>query len=282
MGQPIYRPLFLLTTSEELEANLRRVVERPFALQRAPDWSRLKEMLSSAPQTAVCFADPFVSVGAETGIAEGLREVGREYPLVAVVACVRIADCSADELSALQSWGVAEILDIEREQSPAAVSRRLGLVKSIWAQRLFKRALPRTLSARGRTLLHAVADVAAEGGYVTELGDLLGVYRGTVTRWCAAAGVPEPRRMFSWVRLLLAADLLDGNPQRSIQNVARISGFSTAASLKSSTKTFTGLTPTELRAAGAFETVAGFARAEFRATRETARQTRQHKNSWYN
>jgi AraC-like DNA-binding protein len=282
VSQPIYRPLFLLTASEELEANLRQVVKRPFSVQRVSDWTSLKELLSSAPQTAVCFADPLVSIGTKGGLAEGLREIGRLYPLVAIVACVRVAACSADVLTTLHDWGVAELLDIEKELSPAAVSRRLSLVKTVWAQRLFKRALPRTLSARGRTLLHAVAEVAAEGGYVSELGELLGVYRGTVTRWCAAAGVPEPRRMFSWVKLLLAADLLDGDPQRSIENVARVCGFSSAASLKSSTKAFTGHSPSDLRAAGAFETVAGLARLEFRATREAARQSRQHKNSWFN
>jgi AraC-like DNA-binding protein len=278
---PFLRPLFLLTHSEELEANLRLVIERPFAMKRVSDWTELKRSLRTAPQTAVCFVDAMVSVGSASGLAEGIREIGREFPLLAIVACVRVADCSSDVLAALQDWGAAEILDVEKEQTPAAVARRLELVKTLWAHRLFKRALPIKLSARGRTLLYAVADVAAEGGYVSELAAHLGVSRGTVTRWCAAAGVPEPRRMFSWTKLLLAADLL-GDPRRSIESAARIAGFSSAASLASTTKSFTGLSPSDLRAAGPFETVARRARSEFYTTREAARQSGQHKNSWYN
>jgi AraC-like DNA-binding protein len=281
MVQPILRPIFLLTHSEGLEENLRRVIERPFTMERFSGWTELKRSLGTAPHTAVCFVDAMVSVGSATGLAEGIREIGREFPLVAIVACVRVADCTCDVLAALQEWGAAEILDVEKEHSPAAVARRLELVKTLWAHRLFTRAHLTKLSARGRTLLYAVADVAAEGGYVSELAARLGVYRRTVTRWCAAAGVPEPRRMFSWTKLLLAADLL-GDPQRSIESAARVSGFSSAASLASTTKSFIGLSPSDLRTAGAFETVARLARSEFHVTREAARQSEQHKNSWYN
>jgi len=279
--KPIDRPVFLLTGSGELEAILRTIVDPPFAIQRVSHWAELKRALTSAPQTAICFADALGSVGSEKGLSEGLREVSRGHPLVAVVACAHVAECELEVFDALRMWDVAEILDFEKELSPAGVSRRLDLVKTVWAQRLFSRALPRTLSARGRTLLEAVADVSARGGYVTELADALGISRGTVTRWSAAAGVPEPRRMFAWIRLLLAADLLE-RPDHSIESVARLSGFTSAASLKSTSKTFTALSPSELREKGPFETIAGLARAEFRAARETARASRQHKNSWYN
>lgn len=281
MRQPFQRPIFLLTDSEELEANLRRVLERPFALHRVANWVELKASLSAASQTAVCFADAMTRVGPEMGLAEGLREIASDFPLVAVVACLRGTTVNADVFLALQAWHVAEVLDLDREQSAAALARRLDEVKDLWAQRLLKRALPRTLSARGRALVDLVASVAAEGGLVPELAGALGVDRRTVPRWCAAAGVPDARRMFSWIRLLLAAELLD-DPRRAVENVARVSGFSSAGSLKSSTRTFTGLTPTELRERGAFETVAGLARSEFREARDVARRSKRHANSWYN
>jgi AraC-like DNA-binding protein len=279
--KPIDRPLFLLSRSEELETNLRRIVNPPFRIQRLRDWAELKEALTLAPQTAICFADALSSVGSERGLSEGLREVSRKHPLVAVVACAQVTECPMDVLDTLRKWDVAEILDLEKELSPAGVSRRLDLVKTVWAHRLFSRALPRTLTARGRTILEAVAEVAAGGGYVTELADELGISRGTVTRWSAAAGVPEPRRMFAWTRLLLAADLLECH-DHSIETVARLSGFTSAASLKSTSKTFTALSPSELRESGPFETTASLAREEFRAAREAARRSRQHTNSWYN
>jgi len=279
--QPFQRPLLLLTACEDLEINLRRVIERPFALHRVSEYSTLRRVLKSASPTSVCFVDAMMTVGSEKGLSEGIREIMREFPLLAVVACLEVGRGDSDVLTALQSWGVAELLDLNRERSPEAVRRRLQLVEGVWAQRLFNRALPRSLSARGRVLLEKVAEVAAQGGHVPELGSALGIGTRTVPRWCSAAGVPEPRRMFTWIRLLLAAELLDDHG-RTVENIARATGFSSAASLKSTTKVFTGLTPTELRAVGAFEVVARLARAEFRQARETARQSRRQANSWYN
>lgn len=281
MVQAFHRPLLLLTACEELEVNLRQVIERPFALERVGDWPTLRKALKTASPTAVCFVDAMASVGREKGLAEGLREITRDYPLTAVVASMEVNATDGLSLASLQSWGVAELLDLNRELSPAAVERRLREVEGVWAQRLLKRALPRSLSARGRTLLAKVAQVTAQGGHVPELAGALGVYKRTVNRWCIAAGVPDARRMFVWIRLLLAGGLLDDH-SRTFENVARVTGFSSAASLKGTTKDIIGLTPTELRARGAFEAVARMAQAEFREAREAARQSRRQQNSWYN
>ena len=114
-----------------------------------------------------------------------------------------------------------------------------------------------------------------------EVASALGIYKRTVARWCAAAGVPDARRMFAWIRLLLAADLLD-DPTRTIEHVARVSGYSSAASLKSTTKQFIGLSPSELRERGAFEAVVSRARDEFREAREALHRSRRNENTWYN
>lgn len=279
MPRPLSRPLLLLTGSEDLHADLGRVVERPFRLERVPDWAALKRVLALAPPTAVCFADA-TREGGGTALDEELRETAQGFPLVAIVACLRVASGGSDVLMTLRSWGVAEILDLDRDRSAAAVARRLQQVRGVWAQRLFRRALPRTLSVRGRALLEAAGDVAAQGGNVEALGEALGISRGTVTRWCGKAGVPEPRRMLSWIRLLVAAGGLE-DPRRSIESVAGIAGFSSAASLKSTTKAFTAFSPTDLRRQGAFRVVARLARAEFRAAREAARRSKRYRNAWY-
>lgn len=260
---------------------LRQVVERPMMLHRVDDWEALKGALRSTSQTAVCFADAMAGVQGEPGLAEGLREVRAEFPFVALVACLRVEPSDAHLLAALQSWGVADVLDLNRENTIAAIAKRLEEVKGVWVQRLLTRAVPRSLSARGRALVELVGNVAAEGGHVPELASALSVYKRTVPRWCAVAGVPEARRIFSWIRLLLAADLLDDH-RRSIENIARASGFASAASLKSSTRAFTTLSPSELRERGAFETVATLARSDFRAAKEAARRERRRDNSWYN
>lgn len=281
MARPLDRSLFLLTDSGELNANLRRVVERPFGLVRVHDWKTLRQSLGKGSQISVCLVDAMVRVGRDVALAEELREITHEHPLVAVVACISIADHGAKILDTLRSWGVAEILDLDRDRSAFAVARRLEQVRTVWAQRLVRRALPRILTTRGRALLEAAADVTCRGGAVDDLGKILGVSRNTVTRWCEKAGVPEPRRMFSWIRLLVAANALEDR-RRSIENVARMAGFASAGSLKSSAINYIGLPPSEIRECGAFDTVARLARTEFREAREVARHSKRHENSWYN
>jgi transcriptional regulator GlxA family with amidase domain len=175
---------------------------------------------------------------------------------------------------------MADILDLRRECTPTAVARRLSEVESLWSERLLARVLPRALSARARALIDSVADVAIRGGHVPELASALGIKERSVPRWCRSAGVPNARRLFSWIRLLLAAELLDGS-DRSIQSVARNSGYSSAGSLKHATKQFLQLTPSELRDCGAFATVKEAFGREIHESREALRQSKHYIRSLF-
>ena len=281
MVPPVTRPLFLLSKSAVLDANLRAVVEPPFIIHRVSDWPGLKRALSVASPTSVCFADATYGSGGECGLAEGLREVTSRFPLLAVVACVSLRPDNLTALSALQQWGVAELLDLDREITPAATARRLHEIKGFWAARLIDRAFARSLTPKGRILLEKAANVAADGGKVPDFARELGLSKRTIPRWCELAGIPEPRRTFAWIRLLVAGELLD-TPRRSIEQAARAAGFSSAGSLKSTTRAFTNLTPSDLREHGAFETVAALARSEFRATKDAARDSPRYESSWFN
>lgn len=279
--QPFQRPVFLLTTSDEMESMLRQVLHQPFLLRRVRDWAELRSALVEATPSALCFMDAVTGNGAQRGLSERVREVVHEFPHVPVVACLAVDPVGdVEKLIALQSWGVAEVLDSRREHTATALVRRLETVKSVWAHRLFEAVLPRSLSTRGRVLLGAVADVAAEGGHVPELARRLGIDERTVPRWCASAGVPNARRLFSWIRLLFAADLLDRSAH-SVEFIARQAGYSSAASLKSTTKQFTTFTPTDLRARQAFETVSELVRAELRKAQDALQGSRK-RNTWFN
>ena len=53
----------------------------------------------------------------------------------------------------------------------------------------------------------------------------------TVLRWAERAGLPAPRRMLAWMRILLAAVLLD-DPGRTVLSVAHACGYSSDSSLR--------------------------------------------------
>jgi hypothetical protein len=83
----------------------------------------------------------------------------------------------------------------------------------------------------------------------------------------------------AWLRLLLAADVLD-DPARTLESVARAAGYTAAASLKGATKNLVGLQPGELRARGAFDVVAGAFARELFELREAARATGRPTKDW--
>lgn len=53
------------------------------------------------------------------------------------------------------------------------------------------------------------AETAATGGQAEDLAHVLSVTRRTLLRWSEQAGLPPPRRLMAWMRILLAAAMLD-------------------------------------------------------------------------
>ena len=89
-------------------------------------------------------------------------------------------------------------------------------------------------------------------------------------RWCRRADLPPPRRLLAWLRLLLAADLLD-DPGRSVASIAEACGYASEVSLKAALRQFMGAPPSELRRRGAFDTAARAFAQELFELREAAR-----------
>jgi AraC-like DNA-binding protein len=89
---------------------------------------------------------------------------------------------------------------------------------------------------------------------VAGLAATLGTATKTLARRMARAGLPRPRRMIAWTRLLAAASLLE-NPRRPIGSVAKELGFTTSRSFRELMEHYTGRRPSALRGTGAFGTV---------------------------
>ncbi|MBV9110730.1 MAG: AraC family transcriptional regulator, partial [Gemmatimonadetes bacterium] len=73
----------------------------------------------------------------------------------------------------------------------------------------------------------------------------------TVLRWTERAALPPPRRLMAWMRILLAASLLD-DPGRTVLSVAYACGYSSDSSLRRAMQDFLDTVPTVLRREGAF------------------------------
>jgi AraC-like DNA-binding protein len=278
--QEVVRPLFLLHPSAVLGERLAAVEGGAFRLVRVRDWDELAAELGRAPGTAVSVVDPFAG-SAPDAPAPALRALLEEHPSATVVAALRVEPAHADLLRTLLSWGVADVIALGREDSEPALARRIAAVQARTVHRLLRRALPRGVPGRARALLITAAETVAAGGQGPELAAALGVNERTVPRWFARADLPPPRRLMAWLRLLLAAELLD-DPRRTVSQVARACGYASEVSLKAALRQFMGAPPSALRERGAFATTArAFARELFEL-REAARTRGKPEKTWLN
>lgn len=140
---------------------MRLLLQPPLALSRVRDWAELRSVLGRRSPTAICVLEPFGREGRSGGLSEELRDILREFPLATIVAALGVAGDDALLLNTLYSWGVADVLDLVREDSASAVARRLGDVRGRWAQTLLARALPRTVPSRARAMLTVISESPA-------------------------------------------------------------------------------------------------------------------------
>lgn len=277
--QPVIRPLYLLHPDPELRSMLDRIPGGPYHVTQIPDWGALRDALRRSPPTAISVVDPFAGSGDVCVPTEVLRDLLSAFRSSTIMAALPVTAGASDVVRTLTDWGVAEIVDLVRERTPEALARRLRVVQGRTVQRLLHRALPDSVSGRTRALLAVAAEAVATGGQAPELAVSLGVTERTVARWCKRAELPPPRRVLVWLRILLAADLLD-DPGRSNEAVARACGYAGGASLKGALRGLLETTPRDLRAAGAFRTVSTAFRAELFGIREAVQRRDRSGKSW--
>jgi transcriptional regulator GlxA family with amidase domain len=91
--------------------------------------------------------------------------------------------------------------------------------------------LSRYVSPNAMTLIRAAAAVVFDCGLSEELAGIFGVNERTLGKWCTAEGLPPPRRLLAWIRVLLGAALLKEGT-RSWNNAARSTGYVDASGLR--------------------------------------------------
>jgi len=99
--------------------------------------------------------------------------------------------------------------------------------------------------------LKAAVEVDSTDGQAKERDKKLFITPRTLLRWCERAELPPPRRILVWMRVLMAAELLD-DPGRTVSSVAHACGYSSDNSLRRALQDFLETTPTTLRREGAF------------------------------
>jgi AraC-like DNA-binding protein len=248
------RVLVLLHPDGALQRRVTRAAEEHFEIQKAAGWREAAAALRGLGWRGVLLVDPFL--GSRRGEpSQELRRLLAELPSAAVVAVLPGGPTATLSAHTLGLWGVCQILDSELERTPESLRDRLQRARGRSLRGLLLRGVHVRTTPRGRALLEAALEVAPSGGGPGELAAHLGVSRPTLLRRCRAARLPPPRRLLQWLRLLTAAEMLD-DPGRRVMDVAIACGYSTDASLRRGMRRLAGASPVQLRARGAFDTVA--------------------------
>jgi AraC-like DNA-binding protein len=272
--QTVSRILLVLHPDEAFRDRVSRIGAMRFRCWSVPDWEALREALFEAPPAALAIVDPFLDTPGRKELSPELRQILFDFPSVTVLTVVEPRGDRLRDVSTLNEWGVAEIIDEETETTQEAVERRLRQAYGHPIHRLLERALPSHISGRARAILVKAAEVAAAGGQGRDLARLLHLSERTLLRWCERSHLPPPRRVMAWMRILFASDLLD-DEGRTVLSVAHACGYVSDSSLRRAMQDFLGIAPTALRERGAFQTASAVFQKELAEIRRNAREQRE-------
>lgn len=257
------RPLYVhrsLPLYERMPAELRD----HFHLRALDGWDDALHAVRAAPASAVFLVDPYEA--GSGALAPGLRTLLAAHPSATVVTAISLGPDSGNTVRTLLGWGVADVVALGVEDTPDAMRARMLGAHARRLKRMLEPALAPLLTVGGHTLLLAAAEAAADGGGSGELARVLRASPRTVAAACRREKLPNPRRLLAWVRLLLAAALLDEGG-RTVAGVARACGYTTDGALRRALRTFPGRGAAALRREGAFAAASRVFAAELRESR---------------
>ena len=248
------RPLLILHTDLVLREKLVTLAAgNNLSIQLITDWDELLEQVRSLPSSALVVVDPYSGVPDGQQPSVDLAALLNRFPSLAVAAALRAGPGRLEHIRRLGEWGVVEVIDLEEETTSVAIGYRLFAARGRPLRSLVERALPASSSGAARAILGAAARVVSDGGQGQDLARALQITPRTLLRWCRGAALPAPRVLLAWMRILLAAELID-DPGRTISEAALSGGYASDASLRNALRNLVGLSPTELRDRGAFAT----------------------------
>lgn len=260
------RQILLLHPDVAFQERVRACLPEGFGCWTLPDWPALRETARDAAPTTVAIVDPLAGAS-DGGAAPELRAFLADFAWLPVVAVVRTGPDTMEFLRTLGRWGVSEVIVEGVEDTPAGIAKAIRFAQGKLLQGLMEEVLPTYLPGRVRRLIFAAAEAVSAGGHSPDLAAILGVTETTVIRRCERLRLPPPRRILAWMRVLLAARLLE-DAARTSQGVAYACGYATEAGLRRVVQNFLGVGITELRRQGPLRTASATFLAELREGRE--------------
>lgn len=152
----------------------------------------------------------------------------------------------AEELRELAKAGVHELVFRDLEDSPALLRAKLGRGIEARAGALVLRRLSAMLPETLHGLVSYTVSFPRESHEMETVALALGVHRKTLVNWCRRAGAPPPSTLVTWVRLLLAVEILQ-TPGHTVERVAHALEFASGSAFRNLSQRYFGRRPADLR-----------------------------------
>jgi AraC-like DNA-binding protein len=191
---------------------------------------------------------------------ETVRTLRARHPDVTVVGHAAARTGLAADALALARAGVHELVIAGIDDAAAALRAALARAARRSSAERILAVVAELVPGDALPLVRYCLEHAAAAPTVPEIARALGVSRQTLATRLRAAGVPGPRELSLWCRLLLAADLLAGGG-RTVDQVALTYDFPSANALRNALRRHADLGPADLRQVGAGGVLAAFQRA---------------------
>ena len=254
------RPLLVLHADPSFRERIQHASQSAFELDWISDWNSLPDAVRDAAPSGLIVVDPYYGRALGEGPAPDLHTVLRAFPSSTIVAAPLAHPQRFQDLRMLGDWGVSDVIDTA-EDTAETMRLRLDSASGRPLRALLERTVRLNISGRGRAIINTAVEIVAAGGHARDLSRALGISDATLLRWCRRAGIPVPRRLLMWMRLLLAAQLLD-DPGQTVLGVALACGYSSDRTLRRACYSALGMGPSDLRDRGAFKVAsAAFMRA---------------------
>ena len=245
------RSVFVLHQNAAFRERMRGLSGKSYSVRLFATWGAIRGAMVDAAPATLLVLDPYEPGPREVQLSGELRALLWEFPSATVLAALPILPGRAHDIRTLGEWGVTDLIALNEDDTGESIVRRLRAAQGRPLQVLLDRSLPTAVTGRARTLMMAAAEVVAMGGRGKELARTLHLSERTVLRWAERSKLPPPRRLMAWMRILLAASLLD-DPGRTVLSVAYACGYASDSSLRRAMQDFIGMIPTTLRREGAF------------------------------
>jgi AraC-like DNA-binding protein len=168
------------------------------------------------------------------------------FPTVPFLGYCGIGVSHADELRELARAGVHELVFRNVDDHPSLLLSKLGRGIEACAGAHVLRRLSEQLPEALHGVVAYCASFPRESHEIEKVALALGVHRKTLVNWCHRAHAPPPSVLVTWVRLLLAVEILQ-SPGHTIERVAHSLEFPSGSAFRNLCRRYLGHRPAELR-----------------------------------